>query len=136
MFEARRPDAHRPDQELDLSGGRVRVGDGKRPAQVGANPLGDLQHDELSGRDRAREGRRMEGRGEEAGGEFLAADEAGFVIGPQRSEFYATTLPVLALPKCAGVSRRAQRWIRNVSTQDGRNLNAGISGSCTGYFLP
>jgi hypothetical protein len=69
-------------------------------------------------------------RGEKTGGKFLALKETGFVIGPQRPEFYATVSAV----RGGRALRMSQGWIRRSSEQDGRNLNDGISAPPAGYF--
>ena len=73
------------DQELDLPAPRIRVRHRVRAPQVGAHPVGNLDHRELSGENRRREVGAAEGHGKEAGREEVAPQKRRSVVGLHRA---------------------------------------------------
>src|SRR5262249_31163991 len=75
LFEERGPRADPAKQDLDIAGTGSGVGDGVGAAKVGPRSPGQVEHDELPGQDRPRQGGRLECDGEKSGGENLAANQ-------------------------------------------------------------
>src|SRR5262249_38489724 len=103
LFEESRPGTDAAKKELDLARIGSGVGDGVGAAEVGPRPPGQVEHDELPGQDRLREGGRVECDGKEVGGEDLAANQEDPVIGSHQAGILVPFQPDVTKKK---------RWLR------------------------